>query len=193
MFKLKNVFPYLHNRFIVPSHKVIIRDKEFGHGRYHDPDYILLYSSFQILVDYVEIESAVFGPDVLDTPLEKFYDILDTIPGLRWFLPPAQNAMKGLLKLKWEMSLKDHPSQVESAKAIYKLYKFWVHDRPQRTDPWDMVSDDETEKVWSHKPLTLSPSYQEQLLRASILEDKYHEEDDEMLQLLMKYRRCLWV
>lgn len=197
MFKFKDILPYIHNRFIIPSHKITIKNKEFGYGYYHDPDHQLLFSSFQILVDYVEIDCQLGSNENLNTPLQNLYEVLKYIPGICWFLPPTRNAMQGLLRLKWEMSLTDHPSQSESAAAFYKLYKFWVHDRPQRIDPLDLISNDESESFLSSitpgQPIKFSKSYSKQLQQAQELQDKYNAEDDAMLQLLMKYRRCLWV
>lgn len=193
----KNLLPYLHNRFIIPSHKVTIRAKDYGYGSYHDPDTQLLYSSFQLLVDYVEIDCQLGMSENLNTPLQNLYEILNYIPGVHWFLPPARNAMQGLLRLKWEMTLIDNPHQAESASAFYKLYKFWVHDRPKRIDPYSTIDHSETDEMISgiepNTPIRFSKSYSDKLKVAHELEDKYHAEDDEMLQLLMKYRRCMWV
>lgn len=192
-----SLLSHIHNRFIIPSHKVTIRAKDYGYGSYHDPDVQLLYSTFQILVDYVEIECQLGSNEVFNTPLQNLYEILDYIPGLRWFLPPTRNALQGLLHLKWEMSLTNNPHQAESAAAFYKLYKFWVHDRPKRMDPYDIITDEEAEEahasICANTPIRFSKSYSDKLQIAGELQDKYHAEDDQMLQLLMKYRRCMWV
>jgi len=195
----KEILPFLHNYFICPSHKVIIKNKDYGYGLYHDPDDQLLHAAFQVLVDYVEIDCTYAGPDYLNTPLQNLFELLDEIPTLRWLIPHTyrRNALQGLLKLKWEMSLKDeHPSQSESAEAFYKLYKFWKHDRPQRQDPWDFAEDESFERYepTPHgKSRKFTKIYSQKLKEAGELEDKYHEEDQTMLQLLIKHRRSMWV
>lgn len=188
---------YIHNRFIHPSHKVTIRNKEYGKGRYHDPDNQLLYVMFQCLIDFIEIDCASRNSKYYQTKLQKIINFFIKNDTLDYLIPPTRNAKQGLHYLRWEKNLKDtNPSQSESAKAFLKLYKFWVHDRPSRVDPWDLVSDDESvdimEKIKSHTPLEFSDKYLQAIRQAGALEEQYHQEDQEMLHLLITHRRSMW-
>jgi len=195
----KDALMYIHNRWVHPSHKVIITDPEFGIGSYHDIDHRMLYANFQLLVDYVEIECAALNGDHFNTPVQKVLDTLHNIPILHWFLPSYRNALQGLHRLRWEIGLGDeHPSQSASAQVIFDLYKFWKHDRPCRIDPWDMVPDVDFSAMIKYAKdhngtlPELDPFTKSCYNFAHELEDKYFQEDTEMLQLLIKYRNHLW-
>jgi len=173
-------FVYIHNRFVCPSDRVIIHHKGFGKGRYHDADYIMLFVMFQMLVDFIEIECSYSNHSsrhLFTTPWEKCYEWLRNIPVLHWFLSPVRNARRGLHRLRWEMTLDraeyPSPQQAQSARELFRLYKFWVHDRPRRKNPFD-------------------GSLKGKYLKIVELEDSYDKEDEEMLHLLIKNRRCLW-
>lgn len=196
---LSDFTSYVHNRWVHPSHKVIIDHPQYGIGNYHDSDDRMLFSNFQLLVDYVEIECANMyricsKKAPFDTCRQKAESLIDLIPFVGKLLPPSRNALQGLFYLKWELSLKDDsPSQAAAAKEILALYKFWVHTRPERRDPWDIPA-----KVRDKEPFgpdgtfKISPKYSKALRKADQLESKYNREDTKMLTRLMKIRNCMW-
>jgi hypothetical protein len=185
--------PYIHNRWIDPSDRVIIKHPEYPQGHYHDKDCVMMYVMFQLLVDYVEIECGSWGTSRFETSWQRWVRRFKELPLLHWFVKPVRNARRGLHHLRWEMSLKDHPTQSESAKEIFALYKFWKHTRPRREDPWvaaDDFGDDESRE--GKRFGSWSPRYSEFLTRAGDLEDRYDQEDAEMLVRILKIRTCMW-
>jgi len=185
-----NPFVYIHNRWVCPSDRVIINHHEYQKGAYHDSDYRMLYILFQMVVDFVEIEcGSSWGPYHFETFWQKAYRKLYTIPILRWFLPPIRNARRGLHHLRWAMKLTDIPSQAQHARDVFTLYRFWRHERPSRIDPWDVARLCRGDYNLGDP---ISEEYGAFLVRASKLEDKYNQEDEDMLHLLIKIRMGLW-
>jgi site-specific recombinase XerD len=87
------------------------------------------------------------------------------------------------------MHLKDHPSQSEFAKDIFRIYKFWKHERPARKDPFDSYHLKREGKEWLG---SFSEEEGRLLDEANDLEMKYEQEDQEMLHLIVKHRLGLW-
>lgn len=196
---LCDFFSYVHNRWVDPSHKVIIKHPQYGIGNYHDTDTRLLYANFQLLVDYVEIEcSSMYTCYTKKSPFttfrQKVKSIIDYLPYVGKLLPPSRNALQGLFYLKWELSLGgESPSQSAAAKEILALYKFWVRVRPERKNPWDLPARIRDEEPFiKDGKFQLSPRYSKSLRKADALESKYKCEDDRMLIRLIKIRHCLW-
>jgi hypothetical protein len=188
----RNVMAYIHNRWIMPSDRVIIQHPEYPQGHYHDTDHKMLYIVFQILVDFVEIEcGAICGPYRFENRWQKAYRILSQLPLLDWLLPGDRNALRGLHHLRWAMSLKDSPSQAQHAKDVFALYKFWKHTRPRRIDPWEWAETFTGPKRIG-KGFDFSPEYSAKLQAAGDLEEVYHRDDEEQLHLLIKIRQGLW-
>jgi hypothetical protein len=192
----ESIFPYIHNRWISPSHKIIIKHPEYHLGSYHDTDDIMLYGMFQLLVDYVEIECAVFpcvSEDqnrLFETPWQRVYRVISELPGVRHFIPPGRNARRGLHHLRWAMKLgKESPSQAASAKEVFELYRFWKHTRLGRVNPWTLYSEIREHRDWTRP---LSKTERRFLNRAHAVEERYHREDEQMLIRLIKRRRDLW-
>ena len=182
---------YIHNRFVCPSDRVIIRHPGFRKGSYHDADDRMLYLMFQMVVDYIEIECAgCVGPKegLFETNWQKCDRWVRELPLLHWFLPPPRNARRGLHRLRWEISLKDHPSQSESAKDLLTLYRFWVHERPRREDPWEKVSD----VRMNGRSFMLTEQWRKEADIAHAIDAQFDEQDQAMLHLIIKNRRCLW-
>lgn len=196
--KIKGILPFVHNRWIHPSHKVVITDPEFGIGNYHDSDHRLLYANFQLLVDYVEIECAALNSKYFSSDEQRVYELFAELPILHWFLPHYRNAKQGLHHLRWAMKQQECPGQAESARIMFDLYKFWKHDRPQRIDPWDEVPEVDITEMLDHahknggKIRPLTKKEKKAYTNAFDIEAKYYEEDTEMLKLLIKHRNTLW-
>lgn len=191
-----SLLSYIHNLWIVPSHKIIITDKNYGIGSYHDTDYKMLYANFQLLVDYVEIECASMNSQHFNTPFQKVISALQLLPILSWLIPPVRNRLQGLHYLRWEMNLKDEShDQSLSAHITYDLYYWWVKERPSRIDPWENSVDfsdvfDNAEK--NGGIMTLTPIQKHSLDATREIQDKYDKEDNEMLETLINHRTHLW-
>lgn len=190
------IFPYIHNRWISPSHKIIIRNSQYPKGSYHDIDDIMLFGMFQLLVDYVEIECSIFPcgtPDqdrLFETRWNLVLQWIEGIPGFRYLVPSTRNATRGLHHLRWAMKLgKESPSQAESAKEIFALYRFWKHTRPRRPGAWDLYTDVRVDRDWK-TPLTKKE--RRLLNKCHATEERYHREDQQMLIRLIKQRRSMW-
>ncbi len=186
----RDIMSYIHNRWIDPSDRVIIQHYDYPRGYYHDADSKMLYILFQMVVDFVEIECGhIHGTFGFETRGQKAYRIISELPLLSWLLPSCRNARHGLHHLRWAMKLKDMPSQAEHARAVFKLYKFWKHDRPNRKEPFESYYQAREGKDWRG---SLSPKEKKLLDRGAKLEAKYEREDEQMLHLLMKIRTGLW-
>lgn len=93
---------------------------------YHDAGERMLYASFELLRQYVEITQASsnYNSD----------------------LPKTDARARGLEYLQWQI---DDPQcaghQADTAKIVKDLYLWWVDERPKRTDPYDC------EGIWGKK------------------------------------------
>lgn len=181
---------YIHNRWINPSDRVIIKHPDYPQGHYHDTDYVMLYVLFQMLVDYVELELGNFLSIRYETTKQKWYRRFQELPLIHWLLPPARNARRGLHHLRWEMTLKDQlPMQSTSAKEVFALYRFWKHERPRRVDPFAVWHTLRKDKDWK------SPKTEQEdaiFLEGVALEIAQEQEDTDMLIRIIKVRNCLW-
>lgn len=189
---LKAPFVYIHNRWVNPCDRVIIHHPGVQKGHYYDSDHVMLHVMFQMIVDFVEIECAVFpvGNSHFETRGQAINRWFRELPFLRWFVMPPRNARRGLYHLRWAMGLKqEHPSQAQFARDIFTLYRFWIHDRPARKDPFSAYSALREGKSWKG-PLT--PKERKALKAAQKLEDKYEKQDERMLHLIVKQRTGLW-
>jgi hypothetical protein len=174
-----------------PSDRVIIQHPDYVKGHYHDTDHVMLYVMFQMVVDFVEIECSVFPADgdFFETPGQKIDRILRELPLIHWFVKPARNARRGLHHLRWAMKITDNPSQRDFARDIFTVYKFWVHTRPRRKDPFEKYYALREGKDWRGKK---SAEENKALEHALKLETKYTKEDERMLHLIIKQRTGLW-
>jgi hypothetical protein len=73
---------------------------------------------------------------------------------------------------------------------LFSLYIWWTQIRPLQ-DAWATPFTGDREK---NGPgiLDFTPEYREHLQTCSELEEKYHQEDEDMFIRLVKIRRCLW-
>ena len=190
----RDIMSYIHNRWICPSDRVVIRHPDYSKGHYHDADHKMLYILFQMLIDFVEIEcGSICGPYRFETTTQKSYRVVQDLPLLNWLLPPPRNARRGLHHLRWAMNLADMPSQAQQARDVFALYKFWVHTRPGRVEPFSSkFTGEERIHKSADNTIVFSPEYSAYLKTEGKLEDKYDREDQKMLQLLIKIRQGLW-
>ena len=168
---------------------------------YYDGDTRLLHASFNLLVDFVEIEKAWM--DIRSDADKKKKEPW-------WSLNPTRfkshrNPEAGIAYLNWEMKLtRTSPQQARAAREIYKLYKWWKDVRPNRPEPldasgWTAVCNEleNSGGVFSERAeLSLGTEFQKRkkaaLKKLRKIEEKYEKEDEEMLIRLIKIRQHLW-
>jgi len=177
---------WVHDNYIDPYN--VVKIDTLG-PRYIDKDEILLHASFQILVNYVEVELAwlelIFRKDDPETKA-----ILKKIPWYKKYWPfyrVLKSRDLGLNYLKDEKVMvldedfgvyKEDENygklspQAESACEVEALYLWWTAGRPNRPDPWEQES------------FTGDRKFE--------IEEAYHAEDNGMLKRLVDIRRSLW-
>ena len=179
---------YIRNRWIDKSHMI---DTGFKPGGYYEIDEKILHGLFTELVDFVEKELAHMG-NYGSKKKYKFKNGRCVEAAYEYF--------------KWASKLKDvypdgskQPSeQAKSAKKIKKLYEWWTKTRPSRVDPyiasgWDEVCGVDCETFRdNHKSSAKVKKQKVALKKLGDLEEKYDNEDTNMLIELIKIRHSLW-
>ena len=134
-------------------------------GQYHDFRELLLYASFDSLVEFVEIEKASMCHNGEEDGRFK------------------RSREKGMECLEWESNLEFPEEQAEVAKKIIDLYTWWKDVRPYREDPYEVLE-------WGEGIFDMKFKYSiEEITR---LEDEYDQEDQEKLKQLVDIRLGLW-
>lgn len=158
---------------------------------WHDSDTLLLYTSFQILVDFVEEEGASMA-------------IALEINGANTNLNNAQN---GLIYLDAYINEPDDGDWHIKCQKVKDLYLWWTVTRPARVDPWEAVSASpenlfdywaipvKDRKAWEKNNPGFTKNYK-LWKKQSAIADKQQElnyaEDELMLTELIKARSFLW-
>lgn len=173
---------YIKNRYFTKTHFL---NTGLTPGYYYELDDRIINGLFNELVDFVEIELA--WKNLIFTKKSNFWQ--------RNFF--KRSSQLGLDYLNWAANLvynedygvssgdldygKSTP-QAESAKEIISLYSWWKN-RPNRPDPFDVVSIDKIEDKKQR-----STAYK----KIEKLESSYEKEDEKMLIKLIKIRKHLW-
>jgi hypothetical protein len=196
--KLYGIKYYVVNRWIDQSHALVAHPKHIKPGKWQDLDYRILHCNFDELVDFVEIEKAYsnYRWDAAKLKQLKWWQ------GGRWRTRTWRNAEAGLNQLKWESELSEKEtniSHIEAAKEIMFLYDWWVNVRPTRPDPMDASGwSEHCEKYRSDNDLFGVLNDDSKFDARAMLnimtdmENRYFEEDTEMLVRLIKVRGYLW-
>lgn len=206
---------YINNRWVTKSHALTAHPNDIKPGQWQDVGYRFLPCLFNELVDFVEIEQA-WSNVLWNKEARKKYMTPWWRTGFfkwrTWRCPEA-----GLEYLDWASTLtnneffdKEHPEygkpthQALAAIEIKELYTWWKEVYPNRPDPYDvsgwyeicnkkreangvmMFFDniDETPEDEATKKQSLAD------LRD--IEEKYDQEDEEMMIRLIKVRKSLW-
>jgi len=132
-------------------------------GHYYELDHRMLHCLFDTLKDFVECEVAWLHAI---SHKDKY-----KLPRFR--VRRYRNPEAGLAHLDWECTLLDDDTQMLSSQAlaameIKRLYFWWTDERPKRPE-----GTGDLKSIWE-------------------LEERYEQEDTEMLIALIKLRRCLW-
>lgn len=200
---------WLNNRFLTRTHALTSNLKR---GGWYDLDTRILHSLFDELVNYVEIDKAW-----MNVAWSKEAQQKHQLPWWRkqWYtrwLVQWRSPEAGIDHLEWEMSLtndwadEDSESygqptpQSAAAKEIFELYKWWKNVRPLRQEPMDFSGwsayCDHKDDILDVLDCDKTDGERERVRRmldiTHILEERYDQEDEEMLIRLIKIRRSLW-
>ena len=190
---------WMRVRFLRPSWALRAHRDALNRNHGHDFGSKLLPCIMSELVDFVEIDKALENVRWDAEAREKYCSPrrLFRWPRFRGW----RNPQAGLDYLDWEIGLGEEMShQSEAAKEIKEVYLWWKHIRPQRPDPyeasgWQAKFDkqegkgireifDDTEAGREEK--------RQMLQGIQDMEQKYHEEDQEMLIRVVRLQRRLW-
>ena len=212
--KLYGIKYYINNRWVTRTHALTASPNDIPRGEWRDVGYRFLPCLFNELRDYVEVELAWWHIAWSDKDEKKKYGAPFWATGwFRWRTWRCPQA--GLDCLEWQTKLtneefldddKKHLAeptlQAKSAQEILDLYKWWTEVYPNRPDPHDaggwsdycakfrnegrdfLDFEDRTEE--EHE------ASQRALDATQAIEDKYNQEDEEMMIRLIKIRHALW-
>jgi hypothetical protein len=157
---------------------------------YHDYDYVLLYASFSILVDYAEIGLSSKNYSWHEEHAPKW---LPPFLKARW--PRTRHVEAALAHMDWEIEVSGiNTPAAERAHEIKRLYLWWTVERAHRIEPytdsriWDGVDKRKKYEMFSGK----SSNYMAAVNQASATKDFYTAQDQAMLTKLVEVRPYLW-
>jgi len=205
---------YVNNRFVTRTHALTAHPRDIAPGEWRDVGNRFLPCLFNELRDFVEVELAWWHIAWAGREEKAKYNAPFYATGwFRWRTWRCPQA--GLDCLDWQMKLtneefldddKKHLAeptrQALHAKEIYELYNWWTIVYPNRPDPHDaggwsdycakfrnegrdfLDFEDRTdeERAASSQALDATQS----------IEDKYKQEDEEMMIRLIRIRESLW-
>lgn len=211
---LDNIRHYIDNRWITKTHALT---SNLDKGQWHEFETRMLYSAFDSLVDFVEIELAWFNMICCKEALEKY-----ATPWYRSLFKKWRCPESGLEYLHWASSLKynedwvakddpdvDKPTdQALAACETITLYKWWKEIRPKRPDPmdasgWSKYCEERDKKAKARGDDSLFADHENETDEDKVqarkildichkMESEQEEEDTEMLIRLVKIRKNLW-
>lgn len=214
--RLYEIKYYINNRWVTSTHCLTAHPRDIPRGEWRDVGSRFLPCLFNELVDFVEIEQA-WHYVVWDAAAQKQYQVPWWAKGwFRWRTWRSKEA--GMAYLEWAsgLTMKEdmgvYPNdekygqptyQAQASLEIIELYKWWTEEYPNRPDVHDVsgwhdicnrrraTSDDflglgqnetEEEKEEIRKALDLSQE----------IEDKYKQEEEDMMIRLIRIRESLW-
>ena len=196
--KIYAVKYYIINRFVSHTNALVASHEHIKPGQYVDLDTRILFCLFDELVNYVEVEAAHLN---FQFDSEKRQDLKWWQVG-RWRTRTWRNPEAGIDYLKWEISLIDNDSGISSsqsigAQEILNLYTWWKEIYPNRPDACEISGYNdycEDKRKRGVEFFCDDPGYDvsDILKKSSEIEDKYREEDTEMLCRLIRVRGNLW-
>lgn len=158
---------------------------------YYEIDTRMLYANFALLKIYVEVQCA---------SMEFMFQKNSWFDSLKYKFCRWKSTELGLKHLKWEMN-PDNSNQYLIAAEVVALYDWWTNIRPNRKDidfnRQNEIDEVDIEEILSGKFKNDNPElykdYFENISDNHKLDEKWHEEDTEMLIRLIKIRRTLWI
>lgn len=212
--KLFSIKYYLKNRFVVKTHALTAKPSHVKRGQWSDLTYRILPCLFDELVDFVEIELA-WSRIAWDESARKEH----AAPwyALGWFKTSTWRSKEaGMAYLDWASSLvlddnwldKSNPEygkptpQALAAIEIKELYNWWTEVHANRPDPydasgWSDICDEMRESndgilFIGECPDELQEKKTQVFSQLSEIEQRYEDEDTEMMIRLIKVRGSLW-
>ena len=205
---------YVNNRFVTRTHALTAHPRDIAPGEWRDVGNRFLPCLFNELRDFVEVELAWWHIAWAGREEKAKYNAPFYATGwFRWRTWRCPQA--GLDCLDWQMKLtneefldddKKHLAeptrQALHAKEIYELYNWWTTVYPNRPDPHDaggwsdycakfrnegrdfLDFEDRTDEERAASSQALDAT--------QAIEDKYNEEDEEMMIRLIRIRQSLW-
>jgi hypothetical protein len=205
---------YINNRFVTKTHALTAHPRDIAPGEWRDVGNRFLPCLFNELRDFVEVELAWWHIAWAGREEKAKYNAPFYATGwFRWRTWRCSEA--GLDNLAWQMTLtneefleddKKHLAestyQAINAKEILELYRWWTEVYPNRPDPHDaggwsdycakfrnegrdfLDFEDRTEEE--------SEASKRALDATQAIEDKYNQEDEEMMIRLIRIRQSLW-
>lgn len=204
--RLHDIKYYINNRWVDRTHALTAHPRDIKPGQWKDVGYRFLPCMFNELVNFVECELAWFNIAWDKEKRKQFKAPWWSYGWWRW--RSWRNRDAGIDCLKWQMSLnndwvaEDHPDfnkpslQAINAKEIYELYIWWTQERPLRPDPsvasgWSAYC--ESRRDQGLRGIGKDPDVTGPMLDyMHELEEKYEQEDEDMMIRLIKVRRSLW-
>ena len=205
---------YINNRWVTRTHALTASASDIPRGEWRDVGSRFLPCLFNELRDFVEVELAWWHIAWSDQAERAKYRAPFWATGWwrwrTWRCPQA-----GLDNLAWQMQVtnadfleedKKHLAeptyQAIAAREIFELYKWWTEVYPNRPDPHDAGGWSaycEQRRASGADLLDFEDRSEEELAASSraldatqAIEDKYTQEDEEMLIRLIKIRQALW-
>jgi hypothetical protein len=214
--KIYDIKYYVVNRYISRTHALTAHPDHCPRGRWNDLNHRILPCLFSELVDFVEIELA-WWQIVWDDEAAKKYKAPWYARGF-WKTGTWRCKQAGIDYLTSEMELKynkdcgvepempnygEPTDQALRAAEVLKLYNWWTEERIARPDPYEVSGWEQycSENIDVGNPLAFlsreETPKEKQKISAMLdvvqhLEQKYEEEDEEMMIRLIKVRHRLW-
>jgi hypothetical protein len=205
---------YVNNRFVTRTHALTAHPRDIAPGAWCDVGNRFLPCLFNELRDFVEVELAWWNIAWSNPKERAKYNAPFWATGwFRWRTWRCPES--GLDNLAWQMTLtneefldddKKHLAeptyQATKAQEILELYKWWTEVYPNRPDPYDaggwsayceqrrqngedlLDFEDRTEEEREQTRQSLDAT--------QAIEDKYNQEDEEMMIRLIRIRQSLW-
>lgn len=212
--KLYGLKYYINNRWVTRTHCLTAHPRDIPAGEWRDVGNRFLPCLFNELRDFVEVELAWWHIAWDSSEDRKKYNPPFWATGWwrwrTWRCPQA-----GLDNLAWQMTctnedflpddkkhLAEPTYQAKAAKEILDLYTWWTEVYPNRPDPHDaggwsdycakfrnegrdfLDFEDRTDEERAASRSALDAT--------QAIEDKYNEEDEQMMIRLIKIRQSLW-
>ena len=212
--KLYGLKYYINNRFVTRTHSLTAHARDIAPGSWCDVGNRFLPCLFNELVDFVEVELAWWHIAWSDRAEKKKYNAPFWATGwFRWRTWRCPQA--GLDNLAWQKTCdnrdytpEDHPDygklthQAYAAMEIEALYKWWTEVYPNRPDPhdaggWSDYCEQRRKRGVELLDFEDRTEEEAEMSRRALdatqaVEDKYNQEDEEMMIRLIKIRQSLW-
>jgi hypothetical protein len=205
---------YINNRWITRTHALTAHPSDIPRGEWRDVGNRFLPCLFNELRDFVEVELAWWHIAWSNPEERAKYNAPFWATGwFRWRTWRCPES--GLDNLAWQMTLtneefldddKKHLAeptyQAIKAREILELYRWWTEVYPNRPDPYDAGGWSnycEQRRLAGQDMLDFEDRTDQEREASSraldatqAIEDKYNQEDEEMMIRLIKIRQSLW-